>query len=614
MQIVEVLIQLPMDRLYTLAKHWGVAFRKSTNGHQDTETIHAVEAAYSDPIRVITTFKRCSAQQQEVLYMVYSLLPSYPSRLPYQEAVKKLRQLAKQKGLAESLISELETAGLLFRFYMGRNDYVLIPQQISTTLELQIALQLIANIEREGAVAGNVKVLENRGLSFYHDLMTILGSIANEKIEVSQKGHIYKRTAVKLISKLRSSSDRFPTFFDNDGLDKQIHFFEKFLGHIHLVRFHTFAQIKMKGTERFLSTHYADWAVMLFEFYLTQINRPKNISLTLLSILIGKIGIGQWVRSDAISEQLDKQFSKWNIRITPEQIRIMCFDPLIMLGLIQWGQDEQGNEVWQWTAWGREFVRITSGLMRGESSKLAEMLSTDVFVQPNMEIMIPENIIPAIRWKIEALAELKQADAVLIYEVTKKRILNAMECGWTLESIREFLGTFSKVPVADNVYQTIRGWIGNYGIVEIWDVMVVQVKNTQAAEWMRSDKLLSKLVVASFSPQAFVIQRTDQKQVRERMAKLGYPIPWNIVRVDPEGEGRRDQFVDYSTDGSAEEKIARMNSEALAPQKLLGSLSIEEVALRFITLDDLDEILNSDYFEDDYDDDEEDEDWDPFSY
>lgn len=93
--------------------------------------------------------------------------------------------------------------------------------------------------------------------------------------------------------------------------------------------------------------------------------------------------------------------------------------------------------------------------------KVQQELESDknvFFVQPDFEIMVPAEVVPQVRWKIENCAELLICDRMSIYRVTKEQIVNASHHGFTSDKVVEFLRRHAAAGVPEHVYLAIQQW------------------------------------------------------------------------------------------------------------------------------------------------------------
>lgn len=580
MDALDLLQYVPKNELLELAERWNVPC-----GHTDPEerARQLLADTYTEA-NIKRRIAELTGEERACLELLAVLSSSNPDGLTSQDAMRKINELLGARGRGEEMISRLRGAGLLFQYRHYWNLNVIAPKEVWQPVLRDAARNIGIAINQRSAALGKVQVTENYGLALYHDVMTLLSFIANETVEVSQKGHVYKRTINRILPLLRSNEFRFPTMF---GVDVPMHFafMERFAGQLGLADFREVARVQPDALHSLLAVPYTEWAVQLQDVFMPLIlygtdlrYLPSSLIYNIFYSLVSE----EWIDERVVLEELSDKLAAWKLPVTEKQLNMLVYNPLLVLGLIERGQDAEGNYAWRWTAWGSLYAK--RGLRDDRYVEDMERLMTDhIYVQPNMDIIVPENVAPAIRWQIEAIAELKQADTAYVYTLHAKRIIHALECGWTFESIRALLERHSKIPVAPNVWRTIEDWIGHFGKARLMDVMVLYVDDPPLAERVRSDKKLDKWIVGSFSPQSFLIRRNDERQVRELMQGLGLPLPARVSKVDNERDnGRvkkqsmsREQWLEY---------VAESNMAAFDPEPFRSGFALAEISRNGSTL------------------------------
>lgn len=109
-----------------------------------------------------------------------------------------------------------------------------------------------------------------------------------------------------------------------------------------------------------------------------------------------------------------------------------------------------------------EWLRFSPDVYKTLSTGRVEVslryYSEDVIVQPNMEVLVPMEFDPLDHLNLGEVADLKKADVVNIYRITKASVLRSLMKGWIPEKIQQFLERISRHEVSDSVLQTIKGW------------------------------------------------------------------------------------------------------------------------------------------------------------
>ncbi len=101
---------------------------------------------------------------------------------------------------------------------------------------------------------------------------------------------------------------------------------------------------------------------------------------------------------------------------------------------------------------------VHRGLVDGSFPQTPQSYVDEVFLQPNMEILVPKDMDPVEHLHIGQVAELKKADIVSIYRITKKSISSAVRNGWTATDIKNLLERISRHALPENVAVTVDGW------------------------------------------------------------------------------------------------------------------------------------------------------------
>lgn len=616
MNIEDILINLSSQKKNELAAQWGV---KARGSNHEMQTAKLIVIAYRDSNILKRMLNQLTPDQFKVLQMLISLSSTYHNGMKPQDAIRKVNELPNMKGLGEATVQLLLTKGHLFKIKYQWHEILIAADEIFFAIMAPLADQLVEHYETGAPPTKQItpvktlhnisyiskkkqpteiKIVEMYSLSIYHDLMTFLSFLVHENIEITQKNHIYKRTMQRMIEKFRSVEGRFPAMV-NEDLPKHFLFLEQFLLRNSLVKFQTYAKLNLDAHLVFMNVPYSEWIAPLLAFYHSNIYVAQHRQpLSLFNSVLMRLGHDKWVYEDDLQLVLTEQMKSWKVSLHEKDLTMLIYNPYLILGLIQRGQDSNGRYLWQWTPWGMEYIRTirpNAGLVH----RLEALLTDKIYVQPNLEIIVPENILPAVRWIISSFAELKQADSVFIYEITKAKVLYALEGGWTYPLIRDHLIRFSQVPVAANVLKTLEDWCRNFGKAMLWDVMLIQFKDPAMAALIGKDKKLASYQIASFSDQAFAIRRSDEAIVRKLMANLGCPVPLLIQGKDAETVKGRKEYSSGIDKKMAADQTTLHHLEAFNPQSIAKSLNMGEV---------IHSILEQINAEDEYDDD----DFDPF--
>ncbi|WP_353949178.1 helicase-associated domain-containing protein [Sporolactobacillus sp. Y61] len=522
-------------------------------------------------------FKKLTANEQETLKYL-CLCTSARS----EGAVRRdLKVSGGRTGRQSTTLNALISKGMIFVKKYYWEDILFVPDEVYTVI-LNLEMPRIAAKKKNFSKPyGEVRVTQHTGLAAHQDMLYILSTFAHEKVTITQQRKIYKRWMKKMDEKCRLKAESFASVMWSGNDYGNIEFWEQYLSDNGLIdRDHHYVHVQPQMLEVFTRVPYNEWARTYYDYYLDRLNRWKHVSRVVPLELCRIVFFGQgfiWTLKQTVNELINIWSAEWSILIEDQLINETFYRPLVLFGLIETGVDEKDREVWRWTDWGKAFVRME---LDEEPDSETDLLTEDLYVQPNLEIMLPENILPAIRWRIETFAELKKSDAVLIYEWSASRLEQAIEAGWTLQGILEFIGRYSKNPLPDNVVRTITDWTENVGKVRLWDVLVFEVSDPSFASVIKRDKKISKMIVTSFSDTAHVIRRKDEEKLRAALKSLGYPALESVSSPDDPDERRK------ISKGSM---TGELNRRSYAPDTYPKSFDKKLISLSQLTIGPADE-------------------------
>ncbi|MDP6934167.1 MAG: hypothetical protein QGG40_14680, partial [Myxococcota bacterium] len=103
--------------------------------------------------------------------------------------------------------------------------------------------------------------------------------------------------------------------------------------------------------------------------------------------------------------------------------------------------------------------------------------------------------------------------------------------GWRRDDILEFLRENSQIGLPENVEQTLRGWMGQHGDIEMHDVTLVSVHRSQVRK-LESHRQLKPFLLHRFVPGLYAVDRTRIDELREALVEAGFS-PGSGTRVYP---------------------------------------------------------------------------------
>jgi hypothetical protein len=101
-----------------------------------------------------------------------------------------------------------------------------------------------------------------------------------------------------------------------------------------------------------------------------------------------------------------------------------------------------------------------------------------------------------------------------------------------VNEILEFLETYSKTNIPQNIKLSIQEWGARYGQVYFMDVMLLRCKNERLAQELKSSKPIAKHILGEISPTDLVISREKIEELKRLLEKQNFMPLAEIVTLE----------------------------------------------------------------------------------
>jgi len=186
-----------------------------------------------------------------------------------------------------------------------------------------------------------------------------------------------------------------------------------------------------------------------------------------------------------------------------------------------------------------KWIRIQDTVYQAlQSGKLAQPITAyrdEVIIQPNMEILVPQDFDPLDHLNIGEIADLVQADVISIYRLSRTSIFRAIRDGWNADKLTNFLDRIAKHAVPENVLKTIVGWVTSLSQAHIIRGTFLVINNCRDKIPHGLDEVLPGIyripercedeVVTFLDRKSVIIQRTDRMPEQEGEMNWGRTLP-----------------------------------------------------------------------------------------
>jgi len=177
---------------------------------------------------------------------------------------------------------------------------------------------------------------------------------------------------------------------------------------------------------------------------------------------------------------------------------------------------------------GERIVRWTidpslPGLRHGSPAAEAVPGEGTIYVQPDLEILVPPEAGFDARWILESVAERTAADVVFAYRLTRESCHRANEAGWTFSELAGWLERQSGGPLPESARRALADWFSRLGRASVAEATLLRLADEEAAELVARDEKASGLLEERLSERVFVVRPGGAEALVRRLGELGYP-------------------------------------------------------------------------------------------
>ncbi|MAA79213.1 MAG: hypothetical protein CL916_08125 [Deltaproteobacteria bacterium] len=207
-----------------------------------------------------------------------------------------------------------------------------------------------------------------------------------------------------------------------------------------------------------------------------------------------------------------------------------AFAPLIAQGLVDIG------------FWGSEkFYRLSSrtkALLKNSNKEDFE----EFYLTPSFDIAAPAGLSHEKLYQIGHFADLISCDRLNSYKITEYSIEQALKKGWRRDQILSFLKKNSQIGLPENVEDTIRGWIGTQGDMEVFEATILSIHKSQIKKF-ESTRSYKPFIAHRFTPGLYAIDPSRKEDFIALLAKDGFQTSSSIREPLPTLENIKSRSI-----------------------------------------------------------------------
>jgi hypothetical protein len=242
---------------------------------------------------------------------------------------------------------------------------------------------------------------------------------------------------------------------------------------------------------------------------------PKSISNQHIAWAIERLPRERWVKVDSIvgwAKECMKVEAHDSLQLADEAERVWL-KPLNELGWIELGS-VQGQ---------RAFRRVVVHFEQDKKEFLTEgKMDTALFVQPDFDVLVPFFGSSELLWRIWSFTEMRQADSMCVFKLTRKSAATAFKQGMTASDMLSLLASHAKYGVPEAVANAVEEWGEHYGKLRIVQAAVLSCANSELADEIMQQERIRGHVIRRLGDCDFLVHPTGTAELIKAMEHAGY--------------------------------------------------------------------------------------------
>ena len=438
--------------------------------------------------------------------------------IPFHLFNRKVNQMSRGWSIrGTEVLHTLAESGFIFTSATsGMQYHYIVPADLRLLLQEIFAKDMSTVLKHPKETPKNVR---DDGFALVRDTFTFLCFASQYGIRQTQQGSIYKHTQKHLLRRFEVPNNT-PKIYDRinpavENPDRLALIFH-FCRHQKLIRRQDSDFVCSEIGKEWIQKTDSEKLLDIYSHWLE--HGIKDSSVSIAQSIVHILPPEQWILLSSIQEQIAKFAvgTTW-MQTLYSQLERSLVNHLTYMGGITFAH--LGDDV---------AIRVTDigrRLFYGKPIESYEFESSFI-IQPNHEVLASSYLAPKLRWKLNHIAELHQADQMSTYKVSAKSIYNGLRSGFSLDEILVFLKAYSKTGIPQNVEVSIKDWAEQYGQIYLMDVMLLRCKNTRIAQEIRTSKQIGKYILGEISPTDFVVSRLHSQELLTLLEKQNYmPLP-----------------------------------------------------------------------------------------
>ncbi len=439
--------------------------------------------------------------------------------VPFHSFNQKVNQMSRDwSSKGAEILQVLSESGLIFAIVTDNMEYhYIVPE------DLRLLLQKIFAKDINTALRSPQKKPQNfrdDGFALVRDTFTFLCFASQYGIQQTQQGSIYKRIQKQLLGRFEVPNDTPKVYHrinPTTGNPDRLAFILQFCRSQKFVRRKDSDLICSEAGREWIQKTDTEKLLDIYSHWLKySISKDPSVS-TALSI-VRTLTPERWTLLSSIQDQISRFTVNANwLQTLYSHLERSFINYLTYMGGVAFAH--LGDDV------AVQVTDLGQHLLYDEPIEGYEFESSFI-IQPNHEVLASSYLAPELRWKLNHIAELHQADQMSTYKFSAESIYKGLRSGFSLDEILAFLKAYSKTGIPQNVEVSIKDWAEQYGQIYLMDVMLLRCKNARIAQEIKASKLIGRYILGEISPMDLVVSRQQSKKLLALLEKQNYmPLP-----------------------------------------------------------------------------------------
>ncbi len=522
----KVLEHLPFDALQKMFDRTHPHLRRSRRSKE--KIVNILGNKYREPKFVRSLIELLSLEDKELLKHILLTNAEEIDVDGVNFGILKKKELFISKNDIIISANKLADIGLIFIFEQRTSLYYYIPDDLKKVLEVLFKLDLSERIKYSDAP----EYIRWDGYSLIHDILSFLTYVNKNKVKITQAGYIYKKNLHVIYSRfIVEDKDEFG-FGSEQGYRDRMEFILSYIDFKGLTTKVNHTLVVTENIKDWLKMNDLDIFKDVYEFWKKHyIDYFGMLSSTAVMDIIRDLQLNSWVSYKSIEPMIKRKLRTY---VTEEylwrELKFFILNPLTFMSIIATNNAKDPNEfLFSLTQLGHTIIELNA-------TEDIEPRVDRFFIQPNFELLAPQNLSIELRWKLEEIANLKQMDKMMIYELSKDSVIHALRQGWTKDEVLDFLTFYSKMELPQNVRQSIEDWTARYGRAYLLDVFLLRCEDEAMARELKASKKIGRYILGELNPKDLIIEKGNAKALLKELDYIGYPTFPGYIRYTGRGE------------------------------------------------------------------------------